>query len=76
MCAIPGSSSCVCLRIVISSGESEAAIQDLTGRVYNFRRVTFPESEHLNWWKGESSFPLDQAIERAYQSGHWFYATW
>ena len=30
-------------------------IQDLTRRVYNFRKVTFPECEHLNWCKQQSS---------------------
>ena len=30
-------------------------IQDLTHRVYNFRKVTFPEREHLNWCKQQSS---------------------
>ena len=31
-------------------------IQDLTHRVYNFRKVTFPECEHLNWCKQQSSW--------------------
>ena len=31
-------------------------IQDRTHRVYNFRKVTFPECEHLNWCKQQSSW--------------------
>jgi hypothetical protein len=39
-----------------SGGKSHRNCQEIDRAVYNFPKVTFPETEHLNWCEKQSSF--------------------
>jgi len=39
-----------------SAGKSKRNCPEIDLAVYNFPKVTFPETEHLNWCKEQSSY--------------------